>query len=56
MNWVNLGRCINYFLITAANVHDTAVTEGLLYGKEKRRCGDAGYQGIDKREAHDILG
>ncbi len=37
---------------TAANVHDIAVSEALLHGKEKRVCGDAGYLGIHKREAH----
>ena len=37
---------------TAANVHDLAPSEELLHGEEERVWGDAGYQGIQKREEH----
>ena len=36
---------------TPANVHDITQTEKLLHGKENTCWGDAGYQGVDKREA-----
>ncbi len=37
---------------TAANVHDIVAAEHLLHGKEECVWGDAGYQGIEKREEH----
>jgi transposase, IS5 family len=37
---------------TSAEVHDIAVADKLLHGKEKRFLGDAGYTGIAKREEH----
>ncbi len=38
---------------TAANVHDIVEAENLLHGEESEFWGDAGYQGIDKREEHE---
>lgn len=35
---------------TAANVNDVTQAAGLLHGKEKHAWGDAGYQGVDKRQ------
>jgi IS5 family transposase len=35
---------------TAANVNDVRQAVGLLHGKEKHAWGDAGYQGVDKRQ------
>lgn len=35
---------------TPANTHDITQTERLLHGKEKTCWGDAGYQGVEKRE------
>ena len=35
---------------TAANVNDVTQAAGLLHGKEKQAWGDAGYQGVDKRQ------
>jgi IS5 family transposase len=37
---------------TAANIHDIIEAENLLHGEESEFWGDAGYQGIDKREEH----
>jgi IS5 family transposase len=37
---------------TPANVHDLDVADKLLHGDERRVFGDAGYRGIEKREAH----
>lgn len=37
---------------TAANVHDITEAVNLLHGDEKAVWGDAGYQGIDKRDEH----
>lgn len=37
---------------TAANRHDITVADKLLHGDEERVWGDAGYQGIEKREEH----
>lgn len=37
---------------TAANVHDITEAKNLLHGEEERIRGDAGYQGIEKREEH----
>ena len=37
---------------TAANVHDLTPSAELLHGEEERVWGDAGYQGIEKREEH----
>ena len=37
---------------TSANVHDLTASEGLLQGEEVRVWGDAGYRGMEKREAH----
>ena len=36
---------------TAANVHDVTQTQALLHGDETDVLGDAGYQGVEKREA-----
>ena len=38
--------------VTAANHHDITVADKLLHSDEKRAWGDAGYTGIEKREAH----
>jgi IS5 family transposase len=38
---------------TSANVHDITEADRLLHGEEKRVWGDAGYQGINKREEHE---
>ena len=35
---------------TAANVNDVTQAAGMLHGKEKHAWGDAGYQGVDKRQ------
>lgn len=35
---------------TAANVNDVTQAAGLLHGKDKHAWGDAGYQGVDKRQ------
>ena len=35
---------------TAANVNDVAQAHALVHGKEADVFGDAGYQGVDKRE------
>lgn len=37
---------------TAANESDINMADNLLHGEEKRVWGDAGYQGIEKREEH----
>ncbi len=37
---------------TPANVHDLRASEELLHGEEVRVWGDAGYPGMEKREAH----
>ena len=37
---------------TAANIHDIVASGHLLHGDEKRVFDDAGYRGIQKREAH----
>jgi IS5 family transposase len=37
---------------TSANIHDLDVADKLLHGDERRVFGDAGYRGIEKREAH----
>lgn len=37
---------------TAANAHDITAADKLLHGEEQRVWGDAGYQGINKREEH----
>ena len=36
--------------VTAANVHDVTMTEGLLTGEEETVHGDSGYLGAEKRE------
>ena len=36
---------------TAANEHDISQTERLLHGRESSGYGDAGYPGVEKREA-----
>ncbi len=38
---------------TSANVHDLRASEELLHGEEVRVWGDAGYRGMEKREAHE---
>ena len=37
---------------TAANMHDLVPSEELLHAEEERVWGDAGYQGVEKREGH----
>ena len=37
---------------TSAKMHDLAASEELLHGEEVRVWGDAGYRGMEKREAH----
>jgi len=37
---------------TAANEHDVVIAKELLHGAETVAGGDAGYQGVDKREEH----
>ncbi len=37
---------------TSANRHDLTASEELLHGEEVRGWGDAGYRGMEKREAH----
>ncbi len=37
----------------ACKVHDLTASEQLLYGEEVRVWGDAGYGGMEKREAHE---
>ena len=37
---------------TSANMHDLTASEQLLHGEEVRVWGDAGYRGMEKREAH----
>lgn len=37
---------------TAAHQHDIVSTDKLLHGKEQRVWGDAGYQGVHKRDEH----
>ncbi len=37
---------------TSANGHDLTASEQLLHGEEVRVWGDAGYRGMEKREAH----
>lgn len=43
---------IHSLATTAANAHDITVADQLLHGEEKTVWGDAGYQGIEKREEH----
>ena len=38
---------------TAANVNDVTQAQGLLHGQETHAFGDAGYQGVAKREESD---
>ena len=40
---------------TSANVHDVTEAHRLLHGREKRVWGDAGYQGVAKREENEGL-
>ena len=40
---------------TAANVHDVTQAQGLLHGEETDIFGDAGYQGVDKREENQSI-
>jgi transposase, IS5 family len=44
---------IHSIVTTAANEHDITQADKLLHGEEERVWGDAGYQGIDKREEHE---
>lgn len=43
---------IHSITTTGANAHDITQADQLLHGEELRVWGDAGYQGIDKREEH----
>lgn len=43
---------IHSITTTPANEHDITQADKLLHGDEKRVWGDAGYQGVDKREEH----
>lgn len=40
---------------TAANVHDVTQAQALLHGEETDVFGDAGYQGVEKREENQEL-
>ena len=40
---------------TSANVHDVTEAHRLLHGREKRVWGDAGYQGVAKRDENEGL-
>jgi IS5 family transposase len=42
---------VHSVIATAANIADINVAAALLHGQESAAFGDAGYQGIDKREA-----
>jgi len=44
---------IHSITTTAANEHDITQTDKLLHGEEQRVWGDAGYQGVDKRDEHE---
>ncbi len=37
---------------TSGNMHELSTSEQLVHGEEVRAWGDAGYGGIEKREAH----
>jgi len=41
---------VHSVICTAANVNDVTQAAGLLHGAETHAWGDAGYQGVDKRE------
>ena len=41
---------VHTLVTTAANVNDVTQAHKLLHGKETRAFGDAGYQGVEKRE------
>ncbi|RZA06638.1 MAG: IS5 family transposase [Moraxellaceae bacterium] len=43
---------IHSIATTAANEHDITQVDQLIHGEEERIWGDAGYQGIEKREEH----
>lgn len=43
---------IHSITTTAANEHDITQVDKLLHGEEQRVWGDAGFQGVDKREEH----
>lgn len=48
---VNVQSGLVHTLIgTTANVHDVTQAQTLLHGDETNVFGDAGYQGIEKRE------
>ena len=40
-------------VVTAANVADITPVDKLLHGAENVVCADAGYTGVEKREAQD---
>ena len=44
---------IHSIATTAANEHDITQVDQLIHGEEKRIWGDAGYQGVEKREEHE---
>jgi IS5 family transposase len=41
---------VHTLVTTAANTHDVTQAHALLHGKERIAFGDAGYQGVEKRE------
>ena len=43
---------VHSLVTTSANAHDLRASEELLQGEEVRIWGDAGYRGMEKREAH----
>lgn len=45
-------RLLHSLTTTAANMHDLRPSDQLLHGEEDRVWGDAGYQGIEKREVY----
>ena len=48
---VDAGSGITHTLVTTpANTHDVTQAHALLHGKERIAFGDAGYQGVEKRE------
>ena len=41
---------VHTLVTTAANCHDVTQAHALLHGEEKDAYGEAGYQGVEKRE------
>lgn len=47
---------VHTLLTTPANTHDVTQAHALLHGEETAALGDAGYQGVEKRAAHQAAG